>query len=65
MDYDPSIFGIQEGLLNQVEWIDSTLRNYNYIGVGRDDGKGKGEFCAIYFDTTRYEVMEKLYFLAL
>ena len=58
MDYDPSIFGIQEGLLNQVEWIDSTLINYNYIGVGRDDGKGKGEFCAIYFDTTRYEVME-------
>ena len=58
MDYDPSIFGIQEGLLNQVEWIDSTLSNYNYIGVGRDDGKGKGEFCAIYFDTTRYEVME-------
>ena len=58
MDYDPSIFGIQEGLLNQVEWIDSTLGNYNYIGVGRDDGKGKGEFCAIYFDTTRYEVIE-------
>ena len=26
MDYDPSIFGIQEGLLNQVEWIDSTLK---------------------------------------
>ena len=44
MDYDPSIFGIQEGLINQVEWIDSTLRNHNYIGVGRDDGKGKGEF---------------------
>ena len=58
MDYDPSIFGIQEGLLNQVEWIDSTLKNYNYIGVGRDDGKGKGEFCAIYFDTTQYEVKE-------
>ena len=58
MDYDPSIFGIQEGLINQVEWIDSTSGNYNYIGVGRDDGKGKGEFCAIYFDTTRYEVME-------
>ena len=58
MDYDPSIFGIQEGLLNQVKWIDSTLKNYNYIGVGRDDGKLKGEFCAIYFDTTQYEVKE-------
>ena len=58
MDYDPSIFGIQEGLLHQVEWIDSTLEKYHYIGVGRDDGMVKGEFCAIYFDTTQYEVME-------
>ena len=58
MDYNPSIFGIQEGLLNQVKWIDSTLEKYNYIGVGRDDGMVNGEFCAIYFDTTKYEVME-------
>ena len=57
-DYDPSIFGIQEGLIPQVEWIDSTLENYNYVGVGRDDGMVKGEFCAIYFDTTQYEVLE-------
>ena len=58
MDYDPSIFGIQEGLLNQVKWIDSTLEKHNYIGVGRDDGMVRGEFCAIYFDTTQYEVLE-------
>ena len=55
-DYNPSIFGIQEGLLNQVGFIDSVLIKYDYVGVGRDDGKMKGEFCAIYFDTTRYKI---------
>ena len=55
-DYNPSIFGVQEGLLNQVSYIDSVLIKYEYVGVGRDDGKMKGEFCAIYFDTARYKI---------
>ena len=56
--YSPSILGIQEGLLTQVQYIDSSLINYDYVGVGRDDGKNKGEFCAIYFDTTRYALLK-------
>ena len=56
--YYPSIIGIQEGLLNQVQYIDSSLINHDYVGVGRDDGKDKGEFCAIYFDTTRYVLLK-------
>ena len=58
IQYYPSIVGIQEGLLNQVQYIDSSLINYDYVGVGRDDGKEKGEFCAIYFDTTRYVLLK-------
>ena len=57
IQYAPSIIGIQEGLLNQVQYLDSCLINYDYVGVGRDDGKEQGEFCAIYFDTTRYSVL--------
>ena len=57
IQYAPSIIGIQEGLLNQVQYLDSCLTNYDYVGVGRDDGKEQGEFCAIYFDTTRYSVL--------
>ena len=57
IQYAPSIIGIQEGLLNQVQYIDSCLINYDYVGVGRDDGKEQGEFCAIYFDTTRFTVL--------
>tara|TARA_B100001245_G_scaffold4554_1_gene3342 strand:- start:270 stop:1109 length:840 start_codon:yes stop_codon:yes gene_type:complete len=58
VQYSPSIIGIQEGLLNQVQYIDSSLIDYDYVGVGRDDGKNKGEFCAIYFDTTRYVLLK-------
>ena len=58
VQYSPSIIGIQEGLLNQVQYIDSSLIDYDYVGVGRDDGKKKGEFCAIYFDSTRYVLLK-------
>ena len=58
VQYSPSIIGIQEGLLNQVQYIDSSLIDYDYVGVCRDDGKKKGEFCAIYFDTTRYVLLK-------
>ncbi len=54
--YQPQIFGIQEGLHHQVAYIDSSLTNYTYIGVGRDDGKTKGEYCAIFYDSTQYSV---------
>ena len=39
--YEPDIFGLQETVSNQVNYIDSCLKNYKYIGVGRDDGRGK------------------------
>ncbi|WP_148870315.1 endonuclease/exonuclease/phosphatase family protein [Tenacibaculum adriaticum] len=55
--YHPDILGIQEGLHNQVEFILQNSANYNYIGVGRDDGKQKGEYSAIYFDTTKLELI--------
>ena len=58
VQYSPSIIGIQEGLLNQVQYIDSSLINHDYVGIGRDDGKEKGEFCAIYYDTTRYVLLK-------
>lgn len=55
--YEPAFLGIQEGLIHQVEYLDSCLANYTYVGVGRDDGKQKGEFCALYYDTTIFRVI--------
>ena len=56
--YSPDVFGIQEGLLRQVSYLDSALTQYQYIGVGRDDGKEKGEFSAIFYDTEKLKVIE-------
>ncbi len=55
--YHPDIFGIQEGLINQVNYIDESLPEYAYLGVGREDGDKKGEFSALYYDSTRYECL--------
>ena len=54
----PDIFGIQEGLIHQLEYINSQLTDYVYVGVGRDDGKEKGEFAAIFFDSLAFSLIE-------
>ena len=47
--FEPDIFGIQEGLHHQVEYLDTILKEYSYLGIGRDDGKDKGEYSAIFY----------------
>ena len=49
----PAAIGLQEALIDQLQYLDSNLPGYQRIGVGRDDGKEAGEFMAIYYDTTR------------
>ena len=56
--YHPDYFGVQEALPEQMKDIKNGLKNYDYIGVGRDDGKEKGEFSAIFYDTNRLDVMK-------
>jgi endonuclease/exonuclease/phosphatase family metal-dependent hydrolase len=52
--YEPSFIGTQEVLHRQLEYIDSSLTDFSYVGVGREDGKHKGEFSPIHYDSTRY-----------
>jgi len=54
----PVILGIQEGLYHQVSYIDSALMHYTYVGTGRDDGNKKGEYCALYVDTSQLQIVE-------
>ncbi len=55
--YQPHFLGVQEALPQQVDYLDSALVNFAYIGVGRDDGERGGEFSAIYYDTTRFALL--------
>lgn len=42
-DYAPDVFGVQEALAEQLEYMDVKLPQYSYVGVGREDGKKKGK----------------------
>ncbi len=55
----PSVVGIQEGLYHQVEYLERELTDYDYVGVGRDDGHSSGEYAAIFYLKDKYEVVEK------
>lgn len=57
--YRPALFGIQEGEYHQVGFLDSSLVDYDWIGVGRDDGRAAGEFSAIFYDRTRFGVVSQ------
>lgn len=58
IDYAKSdILCIQEGLLPQINFIDSLL-DLEYVGVGRDDGKTAGEYCAIFYRSKKLKVLE-------
>lgn len=52
------IFGLQEALLGQIEDLAPNLKNYAWYGVGRDDGRQRGEFVPIFFRQDRFERKE-------
>lgn len=60
--YAPDVFGVQEAMPNQMIYMDSTLTNYSFVGVGRDDGKNEGEFSAIFYDKNRLKILESATF---
>jgi endonuclease/exonuclease/phosphatase family metal-dependent hydrolase len=53
------IFGTQECFLHQLTDLKQALPGYDYIGVGRDDGKDKGEHSAIFYRTDKFTLLEK------
>ena len=56
--HDAHIVGVQEALHNQMVDLSERLKGYKYVGGGRDDGKTKGEYSAIFYDTTRLQVLQ-------
>lgn len=56
--HHPHILGVQEALWDQIEDLSRVLTEYKHVGVGRDDGAKKGEFSAIFYDTTRLQLLD-------
>lgn len=56
--YDLDILGLQEVLINQLNFLKKHLNEYETVGVGRKDGKNKGEFAPIFFRKNKFELLE-------
>ncbi len=55
--YETDILGAQEALNDQVQDLESCLQGYERVGVGRDDGKTKGEYSAIFVKKDKFSVL--------
>lgn len=54
----PDIFGTQEVLVDQLLDLKKRLDGYDYIGVGRDDGKERGEYAAIFYKKDQLRLLD-------
>lgn len=57
--HDFDIFGTQEALKNQLDDISNALPAYKRYGLGRDDGKEKGEHSAIFYKKDKFKLLQK------
>ncbi len=60
----PDVFGVQEGLIDQLHYIDAECPQYARVGVGRDDGKEGGEIMAVFYLRDRFRAARQRHVLA-
>ncbi len=51
------VMGLQEVVVTQLQELQQRLPEYQFIGVGREDGKERGEYCPIGFKSKRFELI--------
>ena len=56
--YHPDVMGVQEAVPQQMADIKTFLKNYDFVGVARDDGANKGEYSAIFYNTEKLQVLQ-------
>lgn len=56
--YRPDLIGLQEVRQDQLDDLTAALPEFDWIGVGREDGKAGGEYVPIFYRRTELELME-------
>ena len=55
----PDVIGLQEALRHQINDVKKVATAYSEYGVGRDDGKSRGEHCTILYLKKRFTLDKK------
>lgn len=59
LDQQPDILGLQEAVEDQYNYLKTTFeKKYKIVGVGRDDGKNKGERMAIMYNVKTVSLLK-------
>ena len=56
--YQADLIGMQEVLNVQLTDLCDRLPDYGFIGVGREDGKTKGEYASIFYNKLRFKLLD-------
>jgi len=56
--HEAEIICLQEALHNQIIDLLDRLPNFNWVGLGRDDGKQLGEYSPIFYNINRFELLD-------
>ncbi len=57
--YEADFIGAQEVLHHQLTYLKEQLDGYEYVGVGRDDGKQAGEYSCIFYKKHKYTLVKQ------
>ena len=57
-DASPDSFGVQEAHKKWMKELCDNLPEYDYVGVGREDGVDDGEYAAVFYKKDLYEVVD-------
>ena len=61
--FEPDILGLQETQPDQRDFLQERMnKTHEFIGVGRDDGKNKGEIASVIFRRQRFEKLREGHF---
>ena len=57
-DQAPDVFGVQEAFDYQLAFVEEFCSNYKSVGVGREDGKKKGEHMSIFWNKKTTQMLK-------
>ena len=60
--YQPDTFGLQESHNRWMNYLCKNLPEYDYVGVGRENGKRDGEFSPVFYLKDKYELLDRGHF---
>ena len=58
-DFMPDLLGVQEARDGQIKDLRAALPEYEFYGIGRDDGKTAGEFSGVFYLKDRFKRVDQ------